>query len=141
MLEAANVRLQAILENDAELDAGALRRFDERIGALGADIDGLFGEDMQAAASGRNAMSGVQAGRTSDDDQIHRAMREEGIEVLIGLSAVLAAEASDFFRVGAVDGGNFDAGNGACGAGVRLRDISAANETNVRGHRASMGQR
>ncbi len=53
---------------------------------------------------------------------------------MIGGAAVFAAEAGDFLGVGSVDGGDFDSRDGACGAGVGLRDVAAADKTDVEGH-------
>ncbi len=75
-----------------------------------------------------------EAGRAADDDEIHGTMLEKGVEVLIGSAAVFAAEAGDFLGVGSVDGGDFDSGDGARGAGMRLRDVAAADEADVNGH-------
>ncbi len=48
------------------------------------------------------------------------------------------AETGDFFVVRSVDGGNFDAGDGASSSGVSLRDVSAADEADVNGHGISV---
>jgi hypothetical protein len=40
---------------------------------------------------------------------------------------VFAAEAGDFFGISSVDGGDFDSGDGAYGAGVSFRDVAAAD--------------
>jgi hypothetical protein len=61
-------------------------------------------------------------------------MIEEGVKVLIRCAAVFAAEAGDFLGVCSVDSGDFDAGDGACGASVRLRDVAAADEADMKGH-------
>ena len=132
--ELANVGLRAVLKNNAELDIGLFCGFDEGIGAGGADFDGLFREDVQAAAGGGDALRGVEARGAADDDEVHGAMIEKGVEVLIGGAAVFAAKAGDFFGVGSVDGGDFDAGDGAGGTGVSFRDIAAADEADVDGH-------
>jgi len=133
-LELANVRFHAVLKNDAELDLGLSCGFDERIGARGADFNGLFREDVQTMAGGGDALRGVQAGGAADDGEIHGAMIEEGAKVLIARAAVFAAEASDFFGVPSVDGGDFDAGDNTSGAGVRFRDVAAADEADVNSH-------
>jgi len=44
-----------------------------------------------------------------------RGDAEEGVRVLIGSAAVFAAEAGDFFGIGSVDGGDFDAADSARG--------------------------
>jgi hypothetical protein len=61
-------------------------------------------------------------------------MLQEGVEVLIGSAAVLAAEAGDFFGVSSVDGGDFDARDGSSGASMSFRDVPAADETDVDFH-------
>src|SRR5690242_21265813 len=89
---------------------------------------------MQAMAGGGDALGGVEAGGAAQDDEIHGAMIEKGFEVLVGSAAVLAAKAGDFFGIGSVDGGDFDAGDGACGARVSFRDVTAADEADVESH-------
>jgi hypothetical protein len=89
---------------------------------------------VEAITGGGDSLRGVQAGRTSDDDELHGAMLQEGVEVLIGSAAVLAAEAGDFFGVSSVDGGDFDARDGSSGASMSFRDVAAADETDVDFH-------
>ena len=48
---------------------------------------------------------------------------------------MFAAEESDFSGVGSVDGGDFDARDGTGGAGVGFRDVAAADEADVEGHK------
>jgi hypothetical protein len=134
IFELANVRLPAVLKNHAELHFGLLCGFDEGVGTRGADFDRLFRKDVEAVTGGRDALRGVEAGRTADDDKLHGAMLQEGFKVLIGSAAVFAAETGDFFGVGSVDGGDLDAGDGASGAGVGIGDVAAADEANVGGH-------
>ena len=123
----ADVRLGAVLKDHAKLDAGLFCGDDESVGALGADFDGLFREDMEARAGGSDALRGVEAGRAAENDEFHGAMAEEGVEVLIGSSAMFAAEVGDFFGVGAVDGGDFYAGDSTRGASVGFRDVAATD--------------
>ena len=47
---------------------------------------------------------------------------------------MFAAEAGDFFGVGSVDGGDFDAGDSAGSARMGFRDVAAADEADVEGH-------
>jgi hypothetical protein len=108
--------------------------FDEGVGASGTDFNWFFCQDVQAVTRGGDALRGVEAGGTADDDEIHGAMLQESVEVLIGSAAVFAAEASDFFGVGSLDRGNFDSGDGTGGAGVGFRNVAAADEADVGSH-------
>ena len=72
--ELANMWFHAVLKNHAKLDIGFLCGVDEGVGTRGADFDGLFGEDVQAVASGGDSLRGVEAGRGADDDEVHGAM-------------------------------------------------------------------
>ena len=83
---------------------------------------------------GGDALRGVQAGRTANDDELHGAMLQKCVEVLIGSAAVLAAEARDFFGIGSVDSRDFNSRNGARGAGMGFRDVAAADEADMRRH-------
>jgi len=129
-----NVRFGAVLKDDAELYAGLFCGFDEGVGARGGDFDWFFRQDVKAVAGGGDALGGVEAGGAAKDDEIHGAMIEEGVEVLVWSAAMLAAKAGDFFGVGSVDGGDFDAGDGAGGARVGFRDVAAADQADVEGH-------
>ncbi|OLC83114.1 MAG: hypothetical protein AUH66_03325 [Acidobacteria bacterium 13_1_40CM_4_57_6] len=74
ILELANVRLHAVLKNHTELDIGFLCCFDEGVGARSVDFDGLFREDVEALAGGGDALGGVEAGRGTDEYEIHGTM-------------------------------------------------------------------
>lgn len=134
VFELANVGLRTILKDDAEFYVGLFRGFDKGLGARGSNFDRFFREHVQALTGGGNALSGVEAGGAAKDDEIHGAMLQKGVEGLIRSAAVFAAEAGDFFGVGAVHGGDFDAGDGEGGAGVGFRDVAAAYEADVGGH-------
>jgi len=54
-------------------------------------------------------------------------VREEGSEVGEGLGVVFGGEAGDALWIGAVDGGDLYAGDGAGGAGVGLADVAGAD--------------
>ena len=134
VFELANVRLHAVLKNHAELDFGLFCGFDEGVGACGTDFDRFFRKDVQAVSGRGDALRGVQSGRTADDHEIHGAMLEEGVEVMVGRAAVFAAEVGEFFGVGSVDRGDFDSRNGTGGTGVGHRDVAPADEADVGGH-------
>jgi hypothetical protein len=65
-------------------------------------------------------------------------MLQEVVEILVRPAAVFAAEMGDLFGVDAVDGGDFDSGDGAGGASVCFCDVAAADEANVDGHLKSL---
>ena len=97
LFELANAGLQAILKNYAELCTRLFCGLDQSVCAFRAYIHGLFCQHVQAAPGCGDAVSGVQAGRASDDHEIDGAVGEKSVEVLIWLSAVFAAEARDAF--------------------------------------------
>jgi hypothetical protein len=132
--ELADVRLSAVLKNHAKLDMGLFCSVDESVGTRGADFNRFFREDVEALTGGGNALRSVEAGGTADDYKIHRAMFQEGVELLIRRAAVFAAETGDFFGVGSMDGGDFDSGDGTCSASVGLGDVAAADEADVESH-------
>ncbi len=74
VFELANVWLQAVLKNHAEMDVGLFCGFDEDVGACGADFDRFFRKDVQTLAGGGDALSGVEAGRAANDYEIYGAM-------------------------------------------------------------------
>ena len=76
---------------------------------------------MKTALRRGNALSRMQAGRTADRDHVHGAMRQECVEVVVSLSAMLPAEGCDFLRVGSVDRSDFNSGNRASRPRVGLR--------------------
>jgi len=92
----ANVRLHAVLKNDAELAFDCLGGFDERVARAVLISNGLFREDVEAMADGGRLPcaawrpEGLPMMTTSMGDD------EKGVEVLIGSAAVFAAEARDF---------------------------------------------
>ena len=125
--ELAEVGLETILKKHAESYVGLIGSGDKGVGAGRGDVQGLFDENVQAMPGGGDAVLGVKAGGAADDDEVHRPMLEEAVEVVIESSGEFAGEESDLFRVGAVDRGNCDAGNGACGASVSLGDVAATD--------------
>ena len=74
-----------------------------------------------------DSLLGVLAGGTAEDDGLHGAVGEEGLEISEGFAAVLATEVGDLFSVDAVDGGDLGAGDSIDSAGVGFRDVAAAN--------------
>ena len=57
------------------------RGFDQRVGACRGDVDRFFREHVKAALSGGDALLGVESGRASDHDQVHRPVGQERFEV------------------------------------------------------------
>ncbi len=76
LAEPHEVRLEAVLEEDAELHPGLRRRGHERLPARGRDVDGLLDEDVQAALGGGDALLGVHPGGTADHDQVQKITDE-----------------------------------------------------------------
>jgi hypothetical protein len=134
ILELADVGLGAVLKDHAELDIGLFCGGDESVGAFGGDFDGFFREDVEVCAGGGDALRGMEAGGAAEDNEIHGAMAEESVEILIRRSAVFVAKVGDFFRIGAVYGGDFYARDSARGASVGFGDVTAADEADVGGH-------
>jgi hypothetical protein len=83
---------------------------------------------------GGDALLGVEAGGSADDNEVERLVGEEGGEVGVRLGLVFGGEAGNGLRICAVDGGELNAEDGAGGAGVRLGDVAGADESDVRGH-------
>ncbi len=88
-----DVGLEAVLEEHAELDAGAVGGGDERVGPGRRDVERFLDEDMQPATGRRDALLGVERGRAADGDEIHRAVIEELFQVVVGHAAVAFGEA------------------------------------------------
>jgi hypothetical protein len=76
----------------------------------------------------------VQVGGATDYNQIHRTMCQKRIEILIWLTAMLAAKFIDLVGIAALNRGDFNSRDGASGTCVRFSDISAADKTEVNGH-------
>jgi hypothetical protein len=129
-----NIRLATILKENSQLHASFTRFSDKRIGPLDRNIDGFFCKYMQAVSRRRYSLLGVTPGWAAYGHDIHRLMSKKFIEIAIGFSAVFAAQAADFLSVGTEDGDNFNIRNRAGSTRVRLADISAAYQSNVRSH-------
>jgi hypothetical protein len=61
-------------------------------------------------------------------------MRKKLIKIVIRFSAIFAAQAASFLRVGAEDGHYYDIWNRAGRTRMRLADISPAYQSNVCSH-------
>jgi hypothetical protein len=59
---------------------------------------------------------------------------EKLFEVRVGLTAVLTGQSTDLLCVRSIDGGDFNAHERTRGARMRLRNVSAADESDIRGH-------
>ncbi len=127
VLEPLDVGFEAILEDYSELYVGFIGGGDEGVGFFCGDVDGFFGEDVQTALRGGDALLGVKAGGGAEDDEVERLVCQEGGEVRVRLGAVFGGEAGDALRICTVDGGDLDTGDGAGGAGVGLRDVAGAD--------------
>ena len=89
---------------------------------------------MQAVSRRRYSLLGVKPGRAAYGDELHWPMSEKLIKVRERFPAVFAAQAANFHRVGAEDGGDFNIRNRMGSTRVRLADISSAYQSNVRSH-------
>src|SRR6266849_5034673 len=127
VLEALDVGLEAVLEDYSELYVGFVGGGDEGIGFSRRNVDGFFGEDVEAVLGGGDALLGVKAGGSAEDDEVEGLVCEKGAEVGVGFGVVFGGEARDALRICAVDGGELDAGDGAGGAGVGLCDVTGAD--------------
>src|SRR5205823_2559088 len=110
------------------------RCFNKFVGLAGADVDGLFRENMQTLFCSGDALGGVQARRAANHDQVHGAVRQKSRELSIGRATVLAAEPLYFSSIRSVNCANFDARDSARSARVRFRDVAAANQSQVKSH-------
>ena len=129
-----DVGLQAILEEDAELDAGAIGGGDELVGLGGGDVERLFDEHVQAARGGRDPLIGVQRRRAADGDEVHRPVVEKRLEAVERDAAVELGEALRLRDVSPVDRGDLDARDCEGRARVRVADVSGAEDADVDGH-------
>ncbi len=127
VLEALDVGLEAVLENYGELYVGFVSGGDEGVGFSCRYVDGFFSEDVEAVLGGGDALLGVKAGGSAEDDEVEGLVREKGGEVGVGFGVVFGGKARDTLRICAVDGGELDARDGASGAGMRLRDVTGAD--------------
>ena len=135
-LQACDVGLHPILEDDGERDAGSGGFGDQPIGARGGRIDRFFGEDVQAVLRRRDALLRVQSGRTADDHQVHRSVIEEAAEVVVGRSAGARREPLRPIAPPSADGDDARAVD-LCGrVGMGLTDVARADEADV-DHRAA----
>ena len=125
--ELAEVGLETILKKHAEFYVRLIGSGDKGVGTGRGDVQGLFDKNVQAMTGSGDAVLGVKAGGAADDDEVHGPMLEEALEVVVGCSGEFAGEASDLFGVGAVDRGNCDAGNGACGTSVSFGNVAATD--------------
>src|SRR5438067_13689555 len=71
----------------------------------------------------------MQAGRTSDDDQIHRLMSKELLLSTTGCSSVFVCQGCNVSRVGPEHRSNTKLRNCLDSANVSFRDVAAADES------------
>src|SRR5690606_1463215 len=88
-------------------------------------------DDMPPAPAGGDALFGMKTGRTADRDDVHRFVIEERIERVVGRCAVRLGQPSGALHVAAVDRDDLHAGDGRCGARMRLADVPCAEDTDV----------
>src|SRR5258708_643220 len=94
---------------------------------------------MESALRRGDALSRVQSRRAADGHEIHRTVIQKLAQIRVRLSAVLAAQPRDLLRVCSMNRGYLDSRNGAGGTRVSLRNTSAADQSDVRGHMACWG--
>ena len=134
MLEPSNVRFVPVLKHDTEFHASSVCCFDEFVSSTGGDVNGLLREHMQTVTRSRYPVCCMQARRTSYRHEIHWAMTQERVEVLISLRFMFAAKAIHFLRVGSINGCNGNARNGACRPGMRVADVATTDKSYVDRH-------
>jgi len=135
-VQSNDVRLRAVLEEHAKLDAGTVARLDQVIGAPGRDVDGLFGQDVEAACGGADSLFGVQARGAADRNEIHRLVRQKGVEVRVRPRVASGGESLDALRVGTMDRDDFDVLDSRGGACVRLADVASPENADPYRHDA-----
>src|SRR5258708_6342297 len=105
------------------------------MGALGSDVDRLFGQDVEPAPRRGDAVSRVQSRRAADSHKMHWTVSQKLGQVRVRLSTMLVAQPSDLPRVCSIDGGNLDSREGTGRPRVGLGNISAADQSDVSSHR------
>ena len=91
LLHRGNVRLQAILEEDADLHPGAVAGFDDAVDLRGRHVERLLRQHVEPAPDRGDGLLRVHARRCADGDDVERAMIEEAMQIVVGRAAVLAA--------------------------------------------------
>jgi hypothetical protein len=134
LVEANDVGLRAILKEHAKLDAGAIARLDQGVGAPGRHVDRLLGQHVEAALGGTNPLLGVQPRRAADGDKVHRLVREERIELRVRLGMKRRRQPLDALRIRAVHRDNLDVADRGCRARVRLADVPRAENADPDRH-------
>ena len=134
-LQRDDVRLEAVLEEDAQLDTGAVGGGDQGVGLGRRDVERLLDEDVQTAFGRRDALLGVERGWAADGDEIHRTVIEERFEAAVGDAAVALGEALRFLDIAAVHRRNLDAGDRQRRARVGVADASGTDDADSNGHR------
>src|SRR5262249_33743275 len=123
-----NPRFQSILENDSKFHAGLFRFRDQRIGASGVDVDRLFHKYVQPLPDCSYTVSRMDAGRTSDDNDVHRTMCQKSVGVIVGLSTMLVRETANSLEVGFINGSYCRTRHRSHSTRVCIRNVAAADE-------------
>src|SRR5258705_8275179 len=84
VLEPSNVRFVPVLKHDTEFHASSVGCLDEFVSSTGGNVNGLLREHMQTVTRSHYPVCCMQARRTSYRHEIHWAMTQERVEVLIG---------------------------------------------------------
>ena len=132
-LHSLHVRLEPILEDDAERHARVGSRPNERIRARRRHIDRLLDEHVQAADGRRRAVIRVQAGGRANHHHVEGALREHLLEGIVRRAAVPRGELLGARRVRRIDGGDFGAGQFAQRSCVRIADVARTNQADKHG--------
>ena len=109
-------------------------RRDEFIRPARADVNRLFRQNVQALLGRGDALSGMQSRWTPNNDEIHRAVRQKRREIRVRSPAMFDTEFASLLRIGSVYRSNLYTGNGARRPRMRLRNIAAANQSDMKGH-------
>ena len=125
------IRLHVVLEEHPKPHAGGVSRLDEGISALDGDVNGLFDQHVQAAATRGDALLRMQARWAPDGHQVHGLMRKKRVEVRIGRGAVGGCQSLGPGGVAAVHRDDRGARNGAGCACVRVADVARAEDADV----------
>ena len=134
-LERDDVRLQAVLEEDAEFHASLVGRRDQAVRALGGDVERLLDEDVQPTLRRRDPLAGMKRRRAPDGDDVHRTVIEKPFQAVVGDGAMRGGERLRLLDVPSVDRDDVDAGDRRGRARVRLADAACAEDADL--HRIS----
>jgi len=127
----------AVLEEDAERDAGALDRLDRAVHVLERHVERLLAQHVAAAERGERDLVGMQAGGRADADEVERRRVEQRLERRRGGQSVFRRQCTDLGGVAAADADGLQSRHVADRTDVRVGDVAATGEPHADRHRVT----